>query len=123
MTNNSHPIFYYDASCKFCSKTKDFFFRIDNKNTSFYPLSPKNIIYFQKKLALSRELSKNVMYYKNRRGIVSYGSYAFFEYLKDKKGLFHYLGLLGEISPIKWFSKQFYYCIALNRYLISKFFL
>ena len=95
MTNNSRPIFYYDGSCKFCSKTKDLVSRFDYKNTIFYPLSPENINNFQKKLVLSKLLYENVMYYKNKRGIISYGSFAFFEYLKDKKGLFHYLGLLG----------------------------
>ena len=121
MTNNSHPIFYYDATCKFCSKTKDLFSHIDKKNTYFHPLSSRNINYFQNKLVLSKNLSKNVMYYKNRRGNLSYGSFAFFEYLKDRKGMFILLGLFGDFPLIKWFSKQFYFCIAKNRYFISKF--
>ena len=121
LMNKSKPILFYDAGCKFCSSTKSVLSRFDSRNVSFSPLTTQQIYKFQYHLQLSKSVSENVMYYKNKNGVVSFGSFAFFEYLKDKNGLAYYLGLLGDFSPIKWFAKQFYYCIANHRYFISKF--
>ena len=119
---DSKPILYYDSECKFCSTTKSVLSKFDSKSISFRPLTSRNIRKFQYGLSLSKQVSENVMYYKNSHGTVFFGSYAAFEYLKDKSGLVHYLGVLGEFPPIKWFAYQFYSCIATHRYFISKFF-
>ena len=117
----NNPILFYDSQCKFCSKTKSIISRIDSKNIKFNPLTPERINQFRNELHISRILAENVMYYKNKHGEVSFGSEAFFEYLRDKKGVIHILGLTSTFPPLKWFSAKLYSCIALNRYIISKF--
>ena len=120
--NSDAPILFYDSGCKFCTNTKTLVNRIDSRNVLFSPLTPKRINQFRTELHISKSLSENVMYYKNRHGKMSFGSSAFFEYLKDKKGIIHLLGLFGDFPLIRWFSAKLYICIALNRYSISKLF-
>ena len=119
MTLKNKPILYYDSQCKLCTKTKSLVFRFDPKDVNFLPLTPKKIQQFQKQLLITQHLSQNVMYYQNKQGKIFIGSHAFFEYLKDKKGFFYVLGMLGDFPLIKWFAKIFYTSIAENRYVIS----
>lgn len=121
MITSQQPILYYDSHCKFCTKSKQLAERLDSKTITYEPLTHETIRNFQLSLSITRHLSENVMYYKNRKGSLSYGSYAVFEYLKDKKGLFHVLGVMGEVRPISWIAKEVYSGIARNRYVISRF--
>ena len=120
MTLKNKPILYYDSQCKLCTKTKSVISRFEYKRVNFSPLTPQRIIQFQHQLSLSKNLSENVMYYKNKKGLIYFGSEAFFEYLKDKKGLFHILGMIGDFPLVTWFSMRLYTCIAVNRFLLSK---
>lgn len=120
VSNFKSPTLFYDSECKFCTKTKSIVNRFDSKDVKFHPLTTKAINQFRKEMYISKDVSENVMYYKNRSGTLSFGSKAFFEYLKDKKGMIHLLGLLGDFPLIRWFSEKLYLCIALNRYTISK---
>ena len=122
MITSQKPILYYDSQCKFCTKSKQLIEKLDSKTVSFKPLTHQTIKNFQLSLSISKDLSENVMYYKNKEGSLSYGSYAVFEYLKDKKGIFHVIGLIGEVQPISWIAKEVYRGIARNRYFMSRFF-
>lgn len=121
MIKQNLPIFYYDASCSFCTKTKDLVSKLDSKQLNFVPLSNNVISSFQKTLILNTKIANNVMYYVNKHNKLFYGSDAFFAYLRDKNGAFQSVGLIGYNRFVKWLAKQIYTCIALNRFKLSFF--
>ena len=120
MKEISQPTFYYDSNCSFCVKTKSICSKIDVKSVNFQPLTKKTIERFGNTLLLTKFLSNNVMYYKNKNNKLFYGSRAFYAYMRDKKGFIKIIGIIGEVPPIAWLSEKVYYCIAINRFKLSK---
>ena len=121
MKSSSRSILYYDNTCKFCSKAQSLANRIDPEKVNYIPLTNDLISSFSEKLHLNRKIANNVMFYRNKKGEMYLGAKAFFAYLNEKKGLFSIIAIMGSFPPIRWFSNKVYYCIAINRYTISKF--
>lgn len=121
MKTNDHSILYYDNSCKICSNAKSLAFKIEPEKVKYVPLTEEVINSFSKKLHLSEDVANNVMFYSDREGNIYLGAKAFFAYLRDKKGIFSIIAIMGKFPPISWFSDKLYYCIAINRYKISSF--
>lgn len=121
MKSKSRSILYYDNTCKFCSNAKSLAYKIEPEKVKYVPLTDEVINLFSKKLHLNKDIANNVMFYSDREGNIYLGAKAFFAYLRDKRGLFSFIAILGNFPPISWFSDRLYYCIAINRYKISSF--
>jgi predicted DCC family thiol-disulfide oxidoreductase YuxK len=120
--NKRLPTLYYDSGCPFCTKTKRFISKIDSKNIQYSPITPKILLMFKNAMKITTQQAENSMFYTNNKGITFLGSKALFAYLRDKKGIFHLLGVMGTFSPLEWYANKVYECLAINRYKISLLF-